>query len=54
MRIADTFDIKHPFMRSVHLERDFRDTSALEGYVLTPHAQVGLKRLAGVTAGEKT
>jgi hypothetical protein len=47
MRIADIFDIKHRFMRSVHLERDFRDSSALEGYVLTPHAQVGLKRLAG-------
>ncbi len=46
MRIADTFQIKSRFMRSVHLERDFYDESALEGYVLTPHTQSGLERLA--------
>lgn len=46
MRIADTFEIKSRFMRSVHLERDFYDETALEGYVLTPHTQSGLERLA--------
>jgi hypothetical protein len=47
MRIADAFDIKTRFMRSVNLERDFRDASALEGYVLTPHIRASLERLAG-------
>lgn len=44
-RIADIFDIKKRFLRSTHLERDFEDSSALRGYVLTPPAQEGIERL---------
>lgn len=44
-RIADIFDIKKRFLRSTHLERDFEDGSALQGYVLTPPAQEGFERL---------
>src|SRR5947199_10506149 len=47
MRMADAFDIKTRFMRSVNLRRDFRDETALEGYVLTPHVRATLERLAG-------
>lgn len=44
-RIADIFDIKKRFLRSTHLERDFEDSTALRGYVLTPPAQEGIERL---------
>lgn len=44
-RIADLFDIKKRFLRSIHLERDFEDVSALVGYVVTPPAQEGFERL---------
>lgn len=47
MRIVDAFQIRPRFMRSIHLERDFHDETALRGYVLTPHAQAALGRLAG-------
>jgi hypothetical protein len=44
-RIADLFDIKKRYLRSTHLERDFADSTALRGYVLTPPAQEGFERL---------
>jgi hypothetical protein len=44
-RIADLFDIRSRFLRSIHLERDFGDKLALRGYVLTPPAQEGFERL---------
>lgn len=44
-RIADLFDIKKRYLRSTHLERDFADSSALRGYVLTPPAREGFERL---------
>lgn len=44
-RIADLFNIKKRFIRSTHLERDFGDFSALEGYVVTPSAREGFERL---------
>ena len=47
MRIADAFEIKSRFMRSVNLERDFLDETVLEGYVLTPHVRTSLERLTG-------
>lgn len=34
------------FMRSIQLERDFRDTEALSGYVLTEHSREALTRIA--------
>lgn len=45
-RMADLFQVRSRFMRSAHLERDFRDPEALKGYVLTSSAKAGLERLA--------
>ena len=45
-RIADYIHIQRRFLRSAHLERDFRDPSALEGYVVTPQIQQSLDRIA--------
>lgn len=44
--IADLFNIQRRFLRSAHLERDFRDPAALEGYVVTPQIQQSLDRIA--------
>jgi hypothetical protein len=44
-RIADYFDIKHRFLRSTYLERDFADPSALQGYILTDHNRQNLLRM---------
>jgi hypothetical protein len=38
-RVADIFNIQSRFLRSAHLERDFRDSTALDGYVRTPFIQ---------------
>lgn len=45
-QIADLFRIHSRYLRSAHLERDFRDPAALRGYVLTSQIQSGLERLA--------
>lgn len=45
-RMADMFDVRGRFLRSAHLERDFRDPRALDGYVLTEEARGHLARLA--------
>ncbi len=44
-RILDLFQVRSRFLRSAHLERDFGDTSALKGYVVTPHVKASLARL---------
>jgi hypothetical protein len=44
-RIADLFNIKNRFLRSVHLERDFLDSTALSGYVPTNFVQQSLGRI---------
>lgn len=44
--IADLFNIQRRFLRSAHLERDFRDPAALEGYVVTSQIQQSLDRIA--------
>lgn len=46
-RIADLFRVRDRFLRSVNLERDFRDADTLRGYVITPHGRTALNRLAG-------
>jgi hypothetical protein len=51
-RVADLFRIRDRFQRSVHLERDFRDATALHGYVVTPHARSGFNRLLGGLAAD--
>jgi hypothetical protein len=49
--IADLFQIQSRFLRSAHLERDFEDPRALNGYVLTPEVHDHLERLAsGIAA----
>jgi hypothetical protein len=45
-RILDLFDIKSRFLRSVQLERDFRDPAALVGYVRTDFVQESCDRIA--------
>lgn len=45
-RIVDVFNIKSRFLRSVQLERDFEDTSALIGYVRTDFVQECCDRIA--------
>jgi len=45
-RIADLFQIQNRYLRSVHLERDFADTSALQGYIVTDYAKTNLERMA--------
>jgi hypothetical protein len=44
--IRELFQIKNRFLRSAHLERDFGDSDALKGYVITPEASEFLNRLA--------
>jgi len=44
--IADLLNVESRFLRSAHLERDFLDTKALKGYVLTPECQSYVERLA--------
>ena len=44
--ISSLFQITPRYIRSTNLERDFGDARALENYVLTPHAQECLGRLA--------
>jgi hypothetical protein len=45
-RIVDVFNIKSRFLRSVQLERDFLDSSALAGYVRTDFVQECCDRIA--------
>ena len=44
-RIADIFDLEGRFLRSAHLERDFYDSAALAGYVVTDFARSSLSRI---------
>lgn len=44
-KIADLFEIRGRFLRSIHLSRDFNDAAALQGYVLTNHAKDCLQRI---------
>jgi hypothetical protein len=44
--VSSLFQITPRYLRSTNLERDIRDTKALEQYVLTPHAHDCLYRLA--------
>ena len=44
--ISSLFQITPRYLRSINVERDIRDTRALEQYVLTPHAHECLDRLA--------
>src|SRR4051812_43419228 len=44
--ISNLFQIQSRYLRSANLERDFADPTALQGYVLTPHTQESLERLA--------
>ena len=43
--ISELFRTQKRFLRSAHLERDFRDPTALEGYIITPEIQRTFVRL---------
>jgi hypothetical protein len=45
-RILDVFNIKGRFLRSAHLERDFRDSVALSGYIRTDFIQECCNRIS--------
>src|SRR5687768_9608996 len=45
-RIEDIFNVRSRFLRSAHLERDFHDPDALEGYVQTDFIQECCERLS--------
>ncbi|HMG03837.1 MAG TPA: hypothetical protein VK581_00165 [Chthoniobacterales bacterium] len=45
-KIADILNVEGKFLRSAHLERDFRDPNALSGYVVTDFARAALTRIA--------
>ncbi|MBV9468834.1 MAG: hypothetical protein JOZ57_06275, partial [Abitibacteriaceae bacterium] len=42
---SELFNVRGRFLRSAHLERDWHDSSALQGYILTPHTRESLSRL---------
>jgi hypothetical protein len=53
-RVADLFQIKKRFLRSINLERDFHDPSALEGYVQTEFiAECFSRIMEGVKTGSR-
>ncbi len=45
-KVADLFRVQNRFLRSAHLGRDFEDSTALTGYVLTDFAKECLGRVA--------
>jgi hypothetical protein len=45
-RVADLLDMRPRFLRSAHLERDFRDPAGLSGYVVTDFARSCIGRVA--------
>jgi hypothetical protein len=45
-KISELFNIQRRFLRSANLERDFRDPSALEGYIVTKPIAEHLNRIA--------
>lgn len=49
-RIADVFSIQQKFVRSIHLERDFLDSSALAGYCISPQILSYIHRILACLA----
>lgn len=45
-KISDLFETQARFLRSIHLNRDFKDPSVLESYILTEQVRSILKRIA--------
>src|SRR6516164_6489938 len=45
-KITQLFNIRGRFLRSTHLERDFQDPTALQGYVVTPQIRASFDRIA--------
>ena len=45
-RVADLLNMRTRFLRSTHLERDFRDPGALSSYVVTDFARTCIGRMA--------
>lgn len=52
IEVADLFRVRGRFLRSAHLERDFQDPAALNGYVVTEQATDYLRRISDGLAPE--
>jgi len=51
-QVTDLFRIRSRFLRSAHLEKDFCDVSALNGYIVTPQIKSSVNRIAsGLAVG---
>lgn len=51
-RIAQLLNIQRRFLRSAHLQRDFQDPRALDGYIVTSTVRTNFERISrGLTAG---
>ena len=46
LKISELFEINGRFLRSAHIERDFKDTNALNEYILSDFTQNCLFRIA--------
>src|SRR6266566_1103234 len=45
MKIADVINIQRRYLRSAHLQRDFQDPAALDGYIVTPAIKANFDRI---------
>src|SRR5438105_11714514 len=51
-RISQLLNIERRFLRSAHLQRDFQDPAALDGYIVTPAIKANFDRIRrGMTPG---
>src|SRR6266478_2849582 len=51
-RIADLLHIQRRYLRSAHLQRDFQDPAALDGYIVTPAIRANFDRIRrGIVPG---
>src|SRR6058998_27602 len=51
-RIADLLNIQRRYLRSAHLQRDFQDAAALDGYIVTPAIKANFDRIRrGIVPG---
>src|SRR6266404_7370517 len=52
MKIADVINIQRRYLRSAHLQGDFQDPAALDGYIVTPAIKANFDRIRrGTTPG---
>lgn len=44
-RISQLLNIQRRYLRSAHLQRDFQDPAALDGYIVTPAIKANFDRI---------